>query len=108
MMCMDEWKGEVAALDAEFQTEFRKWHDDLSGVGQGGIRVNMDARDREVHGGQAPCPGDPGGKSRDEVKPEVAELKPQVASIARVMREAHVGFAVQPSTAAGLRRVCDK
>ena len=30
-MCMHEWKDEVATLDAEFQ----KWHDDVSGVGQG-------------------------------------------------------------------------
>ena len=95
LLCMHEWKDEVAALDADFL----KWHDDLSGVGQGGIRVNMDARHREVHGGQTPCPGDPGGASRDEVNPDVVEWKPQIASIARAMRETHVGFAVQPPTA---------
>ena len=93
LVCMDEWKGEVAALDAEFQ----KWHDDLSCVGRGGIGVNMDARHPQVHGGQTPCAGDPGTKSRDEVNPEVVELKPQIASIARNMREAHVGFAVRPA-----------
>ena len=63
-----------------------------------GAGVNMDARHREVHGGQTPCPGDPGAKSPDEVNPEVVEFKAQIASIASAMRETHVGFAVQPST----------
>ena len=92
-----EWKDEVATLDAEFQ----KWHDDVSGVVQGGIGVNMEARHREVHGGQTPCAGDPGGKSPEEVSTAVVELNAEIASIARDVRTTHVGFAVQPSTAAG-------
>ena len=80
VLCMhDWWKDEVAALDAEF----RKWHDDLSGVGQGAIRVNMDASHSEVHGGQSLCPGDPAA----------------IQTVARAMREKHVGFACQPSDA---------
>ena len=43
---MHGWKDEVATLDAEVL----KWHDGVSGVVQGGIGVNMDARHREVHG----------------------------------------------------------
>ena len=39
LLCMHEWKDEVAALDAELQ----KWHDDLSGVWHGGVGVNMGA-----------------------------------------------------------------
>ena len=95
-MCMHEWKDEVATLDVEFQ----KWHDDdVSGVVLGGIRVNIDARHREVHGGQTPCAGDPGAKSPDEASTAVVDLKAEIASIARDVRGTHVGFAVQPSTA---------
>ena len=66
-----------------------------------GIRVNMDARHREVHGGQAPCAGDPGGTSPDEASTAVVEVKAELASIARDVRDTPVGFAVQPSIAAG-------
>ena len=87
-MCMHEWKDEVATLDVDFQ----KWHGDVSGVVQGGMGVNMDARHREVHGGQASCAGDPGGKSPDEVRTAVVDVKAELASIARDMREARVSL----------------
>ena len=103
-MCMHEWKDEVATLDAELQ----KWHDDLSGVVQGGIGVNMDARHREVHGGQTPCAGDPGGKSPEEVSTAVVELKADMASIARDVREKLVGIRCATVNCSWLRCVCDK
>ena len=93
------WKDEVAALDAEFQ----KWHDDLSGVWHGGIGVNMDARHREVHGGQTPCPGDPGAKSRDEVRTAEVQFKARIAPIARDMRETRVSLCNRQLQLAALR-----
>ena len=103
VVVVHEWKDDVATLDAEFQ----KWHDDLSGVWHGGIGVNMDARHPQVHGGQTPCAGDPGAKSPDEVRTAVVDLKAEIASIARDVRETR-GFRCATVDCSWLRCVCEK
>ena len=103
-MCMHEWKDEVATLDAEFQ----KWHDDVAGVVKGGIGVTMEARHREVHGGQPPCAGDARGKSPGEIRIAAADLKAEIASILRDAREHTCGFRCATFNCSWLRCVCEK
>ena len=91
-----EWTEEMDALEAEFV----RWRDDVSGVGQG-IVVNMGATHRETPGGQTPCAADPGGNSPEEPNAALLELKSEIQEMSRDLRETHVGFAIQPSTAAG-------
>ena len=66
----------------------------------------MDARHREVHGGQTSCAGNPGGKPPDQVSTAVVEAKAEIASIARDVRETH-GFRCAIVNCSWLRCVCE-
>ena len=65
--------------------------------------VNMDARHREVHGRQAPCACDLGGKSPEDVSTAVVDLTAEISSNARDVRETLVSLCNRQLQLAALR-----